>query len=313
MKPAVLDYPKSNNLGDYVQTIAAKMLLSEDPISIDREKLNSYSGPSACLIMNGWFMENPKNWPPSLQITPLFVSFHINPTVAKQMTSPVSIAYMKKYEPIGCRDQYTTELLIRKGIKAYFSGCLTLTLKRDFFLKDTNQPKSILVISVLERLNPKRVKWKNNCNLVLLGSKWLKYPFKNIKYQRAMRRVDRFLMTQPESVINRSQIISNPNISPSQKETLAIDQLQAIASAKLVITSRIHSALPAVAMGIPVLFLSDGLSHINQSSRIKGMESFLRMEKTKGLKNIKLEHILKPKIGKEIIATLEKAVRTRFQ
>ena len=128
-----------------------------------------------------------------------------------------------------------------------------------------------------------------------------------------MRRVDRFLVTQPESVINRSQIISNPNISPSQKETLAIDQLQAIASAKLVITSRIHSALPAIAMGIPVLFLSDGLSHINQSSRLKGMESFLRMEKTKGLKNIKLEHILKPKIGKEIIATLEKAVRTRFQ
>jgi len=39
----------------------------------------------------------------------------------------------------------------------------------------------------------------------------------------------------------------------------------------------------------------------------------LRMEKTKGLKNLKLEHIPKPKIGKEIVATLEKAVRTRFQ
>lgn len=313
MKPAVLDYPRSDNLGDYVQTIAAKMMLSEVPISIDREKLNSYSETPVCLIMNGWFMENPKNWPPSTRITPLFVSFHINPTVAKQMTSTASIAYMKRYEPIGCRDLYTTELLISKGIKAYFSGCLTLTLKRDFFLKDTNQPKSILVISVLERLNPKRVKWKNNGNLVHLGSQLLKYPFKNIKYQRAMRRVNRFLMTQPESVIKRSQIISNPNISPAQKETLAMEQLQAIASAKLVITSRIHSALPAIAMGIPVLFLSDGLSHINQSSRIKGLESFLRMEKTKGLKNLKLEHIPKPKIGKEIVATLEKVVRTKFQ
>ena len=313
MKPAVLDYPKSDNLGDYVQTIAAKMMLSEDPISIDREKLNSYSGTPACLIMNGWFMENPKNWPPSTQITPLFVSFHINPTVAKQMTSPASIAYMKRHEPIGCRDLYTTELLISKGIKAYFSGCLTLTLNRENFLKNTNQPKSILVISVLERLKPKRVKWKNKDNLVLLGSQWLKYPFKNVKYKRAMRRVDRFLVTQPETVIKRSQIISNPNIPPAQKETLAMDQLRAIASAKLVITSRIHSALPAIAMGIPVLFLSDGLSHINQSSRLKGMESFLRMEKTKGLKNLKLEHIPKPKIEKEIVATLEKAVRTRFQ
>ena len=40
---------------------------------------------------------------------------------------------------------------------------------------------------------------------------------------------------------------------------------------------------------------------------------FLRMEKTKGLKNLKLEHIPKPKIGKEIVATLEKVVRTKFQ
>jgi len=40
-----------------------------------------------------------------------------------------------------------------------------------------------------------------------------------------------------------------------------------------VITSRIHTALPAVAFGTPVLFLSDGLEHPNQKSRFEGMET----------------------------------------
>mgnify|MGYP001228023267 CR=1 FL=1 len=174
-KAAVLGYPNSNNLGDFIQSIAASQWIgSKEVLSIDRDQLHRYNGPKARLLMNGWFMENPKNWPPSTQITPLFVSFHINPTVAKQMTSPASIAYMKRHEPIGCRDLYTTELLISKGIKAYFSGCLTLTLNREIFLKNTNQSKSILVISVLERLKPKRVKWKNKDSLVVLSSQWLK-------------------------------------------------------------------------------------------------------------------------------------------
>ena len=46
----------------------------------------------------------------------------------------------------------------------------------------------------------------------------------------------------------------------------------------------------------------------------RNYERCYQIEKyTKGLKNLKLEHIPKPKIGKEIVATLEKVVRTRFQ
>ncbi|MHB9292886.1 hypothetical protein Holit_01999 [Hollandina sp. SP2] len=46
------------------------------------------------------------------------------------MLSPAGIKYLKKHEPIGCRDYGTVKLLGKYGINAYFSGCLTLTLGR---------------------------------------------------------------------------------------------------------------------------------------------------------------------------------------
>ena len=52
---AVLAYPFSNNLGDYIQSIAAKQWIeTKDVLSLDREALHTYSGPKVNLIMNGW-------------------------------------------------------------------------------------------------------------------------------------------------------------------------------------------------------------------------------------------------------------------
>ena len=79
--PSVLCYPNSNNLGDFIQSLAAKQVLKKSKIlEIDRDELHDYKGQKAALVMNGWFMKKPENWPPSNQIEPLFVSFHLNPT-----------------------------------------------------------------------------------------------------------------------------------------------------------------------------------------------------------------------------------------
>ena len=44
------------------------------------------------------------------------------------------------------------------------------------------------------------------------------------------------------------------------------------ATAKLVITSRIHCALPCLALGTPVVFVAGGnLNHPNEMSRLKGI------------------------------------------
>ena len=85
---AVLSYPNSNNLGDFIQSIAAKHELNvKEAYELDRDQLHIYNGPKVFLIMNGWFMEEPTNWPPSEKITPLFLSFHLNPSAKKNMLS----------------------------------------------------------------------------------------------------------------------------------------------------------------------------------------------------------------------------------
>ncbi len=58
--------------------------------------------------------------------------------------------YLKKYEPIGCRDYYTQARLEERGIENYFSGCVTLTLphrprvkpEREYVVL-VDQPKSV--------------------------------------------------------------------------------------------------------------------------------------------------------------------------
>lgn len=67
-------------------------------------------------------MHNINNFPPSDNITPVFISVHIN----NECLISNNIKYFRKYEPIGCRDDATVKLFKKHGIDAYFTGCLTL-------------------------------------------------------------------------------------------------------------------------------------------------------------------------------------------
>ena len=80
----MLGYIGSRNIGDYIQTKAVIDMIH--PINhkvLDREGLNKFKGSKLKTIINGWFMENPKNWPPNNNISPLFISFHINPSAER--------------------------------------------------------------------------------------------------------------------------------------------------------------------------------------------------------------------------------------
>ena len=66
---AVLSYPNSNNLGDFIQSEAVKQYFKNQIIQeLDRDQLHIYKGPKVFVFMNGWFMEKPSNWPPSNNI-----------------------------------------------------------------------------------------------------------------------------------------------------------------------------------------------------------------------------------------------------
>ena len=131
MKYGLFTYDENKkffNVGDNIQSLAAKQFLPKVDTLINREHLADYKGDEMKVIMNGWFTHNYNNWLPSENTRPLFVSFHVNNTAAPYMLTEKAVAYLKSFEPIGCRDEFTVETLKAKGINAYFSGCLTLTL-----------------------------------------------------------------------------------------------------------------------------------------------------------------------------------------
>ena len=280
--PAVLSYPNSNNLGDYIQSIAAKQIINKSKIlEIDRDELHRFKAAKVLLIMNGWFMDKPENWPPSDKIKPLFLSFHLNPTAEKEMLTQEGINYLKNHQPIGCRDYYTQKLLSRYGIKTYYSACLTLCLNRKNFVSKDTKREGIYVISPMERLNTKSESVEKS--FFKQSIQQLKRPNKRMKFKASMGRLEKFLQKQSENIYYSSQLIKKrKHNNPTHVEKATI-QLKNIAKAKLVITSRIHSALPAVAFGTPVLFLSDGLDHPNQKSRLDGMEQFFPVINSKEL------------------------------
>ncbi|MGB0316357.1 MAG: polysaccharide pyruvyl transferase family protein [Flavobacteriaceae bacterium] len=309
-KAGVLAYPNSNNLGDFIQSIAAAQWFEGPPMFLDREALHLYQGQKVKLFMNGWFMEAPKNWPPSEAIRPLFISFHLNPTAEKGLLKPEGISYLKKHQPIGCRDLYTQTILERHGIRAYFSGCLTLSLKRVLFVNPNQKRKGILVVSPLERLLPTHTNTKKEGIKEALLSKIqsVKQPFKAKQYKQAMHLLQTYLAQAEDEIHYTSQLMDPKGYSEQERSKAALDLLKSIASAKMVVTSRIHTALPAVAFNTPVLFLADGLDHINQKSRLDGIDSFFYSLQSKDLKNKPFEIPKQKPVSSEILARFEKEI-----
>src|SRR5215212_539323 len=120
------------NAGDYIQSLAAAQYLPRIDTYVNREKLSEYNGNKLKLIMNGWFMHRPENWPPSDKIIPLITSFHLNSQVKDRLLSKESVEWFCKHGPVGCRDIYTLDLLSNAGVDTYLSGCLTSAFENKF-------------------------------------------------------------------------------------------------------------------------------------------------------------------------------------
>ena len=101
------------NIGDYIQSIAALQFLPKNcaPILIDRDTIQYYHGPKLKLIVNGWFGIKEGNRFTSEQIRPFYISFHIQNGASIDIRM---INHLKNYQPIGCRDYYTYNLLLIK-------------------------------------------------------------------------------------------------------------------------------------------------------------------------------------------------------
>ena len=247
METGILGFIGSKNIGDYVQTKAVIDLVGSKNIKIlDRENLDKYNDNVIQTIINGWFMESPENWPPSEKIKPLFISFHLNPSIETELLKDESIKYFKSHEPVGCRDIYTRDILLEKGINAYYSSCITTTIDRNNYLKSKTQAEGIIVIGAFDRLKP-TLDYKSSVKLLL---SIFKYPFKKIDYTLKLSKFNRHLKNQNFKIKTYSQLNKRPIKSHNEGLNLASEMLEKIAESEVMITSRIHAALPALALSL---------------------------------------------------------------
>lgn len=213
---------KTINIGDEIQSLAARQFLPELIKYVDRDQI----GLASCslvrttkLVMNGWYMHG-SDWPPASQnLEPLLISMFVNqrdPAVRAAFSSEASLRFLKRWGPVGARDATTLAFLRSLGVPAYFSGCLTLTLRRDPAV-----PKQDFVLAI--DLSP---------------------PALGELRSRTARPV---LSLSP---------LHDPMMCTQDRFVLAEYFLFLIQSAHCVVTTRLHATLPSLGLGTPVLFVS---------------------------------------------------------
>lgn len=288
------------NIGDYIQSLAQEQFYDHIDCLVERETINSFSSTQKVkLIMNAWWMWHPDNFPPSEAIDPLFVSFHLVPSISKELLTPKVVEYLKKYEPIGARDTGTRDLLEKYGIKSYFSGCLTLTLGLKY--KSEVHDGSIIFVDPYYEIGCIK---SENKYLRLLSASWLllKHFTKVIKLKKVfacefesplsyhhMRWLDEYLMCasfyetyrksfSDEVLLNAEYILHTVEQKDFNGDEDKLDYSRKLmykyAHAKYVVTSRIHCGLPCLGVETPVLFVtSDKLegNSVRSSGRFGGL------------------------------------------
>ncbi len=287
MKEGVLVYQtnkESNifNIGDYIQSLAAMQFCNNDNvIYINRECLDQYSGDEVKLIMNGWFMHSPMNWPPSNKITPLFVAFHLNKLVVSELLdNKKSLEYFREHQPIGCRDRYTESLLREKGIEAYFSGCLTLTLGLTYKADKREDTIYFVDVPVLPSITFKSffrslyiVLFKNKIVQTIYNKRNSKKSFFN--YIKNILFIEKYSRIFALDVLQQAEYLEHEIMDTFHDDTekfkYAKELLGMYSKAKFVVTSRIHCALPCLAMETPVLYVYDKEQDLTSTCRMDGL------------------------------------------
>ncbi|TCW17794.1 polysaccharide pyruvyl transferase [Raoultella sp. BIGb0138] len=262
------EFEKANllNLGDYVQSTAAKQFLPRVDEYITREGMHLYNNDTVKMIMNAWYMANPENFPPSKKIDPLYVSLHLNSSIIDKIFRPEVVEHFKAHQPIGCRDNHTRDLLISKGVDAYYSGCMTLTLGNTY--KRTEVSNEVIFVDIMhDSLTLKKLLKQP----LRLGKRILTGRIKELVVRRNI--LQKYF---DDEVLDNATYIDQmvPYINADEGFKMADEYLKRLAAARFVVTSRIHTALPCLAMGTPVIFVNGGFKTKVDKCRFDGLFDF---------------------------------------
>lgn len=227
MKYGLVVFGDTDNIGDDILSYASRRFLPRVDYIIDRESLDLFipdEKECVAVIMNGWYLYNKFNWPPSPYIKPLVIGIHFTGKdhygIGYDFIDGPGRDFFLENGSIGCRDSSTLKILQGKGIDSYFSGCLTLTLNPFNGLAGRKQT---VVADVSDAI-------KNHIE-GCLGEEITVVTHDLTKTQQRPTLEERF--DRVEKLLKTYQ------------------------AATQVITTRLHVALPCLALGTPVLLIND--------------------------------------------------------
>jgi len=225
--PFVALHPHTSNLGDHLQSIAAERLLARHGIvpsgAVDRDRgLGGppVDGPTAprtgpAVLLNGWFKHGRGHWPPHPAYRPIYLGTHLDADGAGTLLSPHALDHYRANGPIGCRDDATADTLAAAGVEAFVSNCLTLTFE------------------------PRRADPERRTEIVAVVD------------DAALRAaVTGHRSLGPVRML--SHLAGTTDFTANRRTAEALLAIYA-RSARLVVTTRLHCALPALALGIPTV------------------------------------------------------------
>lgn len=254
MKYGLISYNYTTNLGNEIQSIAARRFLPKIDYYIEHEKLNLFDKErDVKTIMNAYYLDCKHAWPPSENINPLLISMHFN---THDFTKDVilteeSINYLSQFGPVGCRDISTLNFLQDQGVESYFSGCLTLTLDNDNNkTQELDDSEKYIIINTTH--------WNNKLYSFLRDKTNIKIY--SIHQNTAF---EGLIPNQTSSLYNYKE-----------KFYMAENLLKIYENAECVITDRLHAAFPSTALKTPVILLKED-EKLFDPERFEGLSDYL--------------------------------------
>ena len=265
MKYGLIVFKDTENIGDDIQSYAALKFLPKVDYYIEREHMDTFvpnEKEYVRVLMSGWFLHKKYNFDLSPYIYPFFISTHLSSYKTFGIENEhikLFAPYLRKYGPIGCRDIHTHEVLDKYKIDNYISGCITLTIDK---LKTTkNKSDYICCVDVSDEVE-EYIKQNTELKIIKKTHKLDGKENAKLSYE------ERF-----ENVRNLLKVYQN---------------------AKLVVTSRLHCALPCLALGTPVIIVTDDKS-IYYKDRINSYLEYLTYYSESDFLKTSIDDLLKVK------------------
>jgi mannosyltransferase OCH1-like enzyme len=254
----------TKNVGDHIQLLGLEDILRRQgfapSVRLDRDRdlaggdWLQNAPENLPILINGWLMHRPAAWPPHPRLDATLFGVFFQIASAPHLVEQPALDYYSTRPAIGCRDPFTMNLLRNRGVDAYLSHCASMGLPRR--LPDQRQTETFVVAP----------------DEALLTE---------------LRSDPGFMATIGDDAVALSHYTDSADFEANI--ALARDLLETYRTrARLIVTTMLHCALPAIAMGIPVIVIAplDLYKHETDVARLSDLGRFVRIFEISELEHV---------------------------